>query len=290
MPDIDIRYSVAGDLPALAALWDVCFPGEEGFRAYYFSRVWQPGYTLVQADGEGLVAAMLHLLPVEVCVGGAVLQAAYVYAVGTAPEYRRRGLAGELLEQAFFELHLRSIPLALTIPQDEKLSRYYAGYGFATVYTPPVAAATSLSMRGTRVTESDLPALCTLYSAAMGGRAHVRRSPEDFGHILAEAELAGGGILITAGGNGYTVYEREGEGLKAREDSDNMESRMEGMMRVIDARACFGALSLELPPSIEDECCPWNNRETEGEPPVGERELCGLLLGGAELYLGILHN
>ena len=69
----------------------------------------------------------IHLLPFESQLG----RTTYIYGVATAPEFRRRGLAGKLMGEAMRLIADRGDDAALLIPSEEWLRGFYAPYGFS---------------------------------------------------------------------------------------------------------------------------------------------------------------
>ncbi|HML48155.1 MAG TPA: GNAT family N-acetyltransferase, partial [Clostridia bacterium] len=93
------RLATAGDLPALAEIWNVSFPGDEAFSQWFLENVFAPENALVWEEG-GRAAGMLHLLPMRCQVSGQPVQAAYIFAVAVKPQHRGLGVAAGLLEEA----------------------------------------------------------------------------------------------------------------------------------------------------------------------------------------------
>lgn len=185
-----------GDRRQLMELFDLCFPGEPGFTAWFFDRVWRPEHTLVQRE-QGRIAAMLQLLPVTLRQGERHLGAEYVYAVGTRPESRGLGLAGGLLRRAEQEAAGRGSACLLLIPQEPSLFAYYARFGYRTAFSlqeeTALAQALPAGLCLRPACAEDLPALARLYRTAMGERTFVERDAQAFGRQL---ELYGANALV----------------------------------------------------------------------------------------------
>ena len=94
----------------------------DSFLIRYYSRS-----RMLTAEYEGRTAAMLNLLPFESQLG----RTTYIYGVATAPEFRRRGLAGKLMGEAMRLIADRGDDAALLIPSEEWLRGFYAPYGFS---------------------------------------------------------------------------------------------------------------------------------------------------------------
>ena len=276
-----IRYAQAGDSPAVMALWEACFPGEDLFTAYFFKALYDPSHALLceaghghgQAQDHGQVVAMLHMMPYTFTWLGRDMPLSYIYGVGTHPDFRRRGLAGDLLDQALFEMHLRGVAFAALIPQQQWLFAYYRSFGFAPVFTQPPLA---YDFSGTPqpADEGHIPLLDALYETSLAGRPHVRRTPEHWRGALRECALGGGRILLD-GALGYAVFPRGDDappmecfGPGAREDGPE---RPTGCLRVVNAALVSGVArqnALRIPPrKLDDPHAPWNSGNTPPRTP-----------------------
>ena len=80
---------------ACKELWTAAFGDDEQFVDSFLMRYYSRRRMLT-AECEGRTAAMLHMLPFESELG----RSTYIYGVATAPEFRRRGLAGKLIREA----------------------------------------------------------------------------------------------------------------------------------------------------------------------------------------------
>ena len=127
-----IRTAGPGDRPELEAVYNACFPGEEDFCHWFFGRVYCPESTLVW-DEHGIAAAV-QLLPVRLTLKGQEVPCTYIYAAGTLPQHRGRGLMGALLERSFVLSAARGDRLSVLITQEPSLVDYYARFGYRPVF------------------------------------------------------------------------------------------------------------------------------------------------------------
>ena len=111
---------------ACKELWTAAFGDDEQFIDSFLIRYYSRSRMLT-AEYEGRTAAMLNLLPFESQLG----RTTYIYGVATAPEFRRRGLAGKLMGEAMRLIADRGDDAALLIPSEEWLRGFYAPYGFS---------------------------------------------------------------------------------------------------------------------------------------------------------------
>ena len=139
---MEIRTATGADLDAIAAVEAACFPAAEAatpaefaerLRYYgdHFWLMWEDGRLAAFVDGfvtdepdltdEMYERAELHR------ENGAWQM---IFGVNTLPEYRRQGLAGALLRRAIEDAR-RQGRKGLVLTCKERLTAYYAGFGFA---------------------------------------------------------------------------------------------------------------------------------------------------------------
>lgn len=118
------------DAEQIQRLWTTCFGDTKEDVAYYMEqRMTDQNMLVIHADGN--IVSMASFLPVHYRMDGAYVDAYYVYAVGTLPEYRDRGYATQILE---FAKEWYRAPLLLA-PAGESLTGYYAKRGFRTAFS-----------------------------------------------------------------------------------------------------------------------------------------------------------
>lgn len=109
----------------IAQIWQTCFGDEEDYIEFYMdNRMTEDNMLVVCEDGR--IVSMASFLPARYLCEDGYVDARYVYAVATLPEYRRRGYAGRILR--FAGEHYQQ-PLILA-PAEEDLVRYYERMGF----------------------------------------------------------------------------------------------------------------------------------------------------------------
>ena len=119
------RYATSADLPALHRIWAASFPEDtEADRTAFFA-VATLDRCLV-AECEGTVASMVFSLPSR-CDGQ---QLQYIYAAATHPDYRGRGLFGDLLTFAQAEAKREGCVGSFLRPAEPSLANYYARFGY----------------------------------------------------------------------------------------------------------------------------------------------------------------
>ena len=136
-----IRAATLADLPALAAVEAACFPVAEAATeaelrdrlTHYADHFW------LLLDGERLVSFVDGMVTDAADLTDAMYADAslhnengawqMIFGVNTLPEYRRRGLAGQLLETAIAAAKQQGRK-GLVLTCKDKLVHYYARFGF----------------------------------------------------------------------------------------------------------------------------------------------------------------
>lgn len=117
-------------------LWEYCFTDTSEFTDWYFSKYYKKENTL-GAFFNGHLAASVQLIPYEIIVRGNKIKAAYVVGLDTAPEFRRNGFGGQLLEYSLkvMKREKRSISLLMPFSPDFYLPYQWSYCYFKHSYT-----------------------------------------------------------------------------------------------------------------------------------------------------------
>ena len=284
---MDIRYAKPAD--GLQPLWRACFQ-EDGTE--YFAREYDPDRVIVAADEADKAAAMLHWLPQTVSVpgrggaSGGEINAAYFLGIGTGPEHRGKGLAGDLVEQMLFELYLRGVTLAFLLPCGARMAQFYQKYGFRQIGLRPVSGEMPEPDGDERLVKEITPpvaeTLDALYQTMYASCAHPRRGAERWARIAAEYD-------VRLGEGRYRVYDGGTlmEDSSLRLDPSGPRGETGACVRVIRAEAVREVLSgsgYTVPNGPwYDAPCPWNGRVTGGADP-------GMLLDDLPFAANLLYN
>jgi predicted acetyltransferase len=252
---MQLRYAIEQDREGISNLWSACFPGDETFRDYFLNEMFDPKNSFVYIDDDRVVS-MAHVIPMEFRYHSRTVPVGYIFAVGTDPEYRGRGLASGILEHIFTVLSQRDIPLAILVPQKDNLFDYYRRYGFAEVFgltheklrrvaipadkisdrfdllrSTLTSYAKDLSANTLTIPESqrtfgadELPVAIAaaedLYEEVMRYRNHLMRTPVHWERAVKTGELAGGGMYLLKDGDrpvGYALCEMDRDKLLINE-------------------------------------------------------------------------
>lgn len=124
---MSIRFRIAepADFPTVAALWKEAFgDSEEAVREFLAAF---PECISYVAEANGQVVSMMHALPQMLKPEG---PAAYLYAVTTRQDYRRRGLCRSLLAFGEQDLLHRGFQYTVLTPETPELFEFYKKLGY----------------------------------------------------------------------------------------------------------------------------------------------------------------
>ena len=124
-----IVYASEQDKEHVIRIWQECFSDPKEYITMYLTKRCEEETMLVMYKEEKPVS-MASFLPVKIRMEGELIEARYVYAVGTLPEERRNGYAKELIK---FAASQYEVPLILQ-PASEDLEKYYETLGFESCF------------------------------------------------------------------------------------------------------------------------------------------------------------
>ena len=113
-------------------LWEEVFT--EDTRAFldYYYYIKTRDNQIYTVEEEGEIRSMLQLNPYRVVVEGEEFPSAYVIAVATKEEYRRRGYMGALLRASLHDMYEQKLPFTFLMPAAEAI---YTPYDFRYIYS-----------------------------------------------------------------------------------------------------------------------------------------------------------
>lgn len=177
--------------PELRTLWHLAFGDSESVIDSFFSTAYSPERCrCVNADGQA--AAALYWFDTE-CAGQRL---AYLYAVATHPDFRRRGFCRALMADTQVLLTRLGYDGVLLVPAEPSLRQMYRRMGYrdcSTVSQFACAAGKPVSLK--RLTAEEFAALRRTY-LPQGG---VVQEGESLAYLLSFAAFyAGQDFLLTA--------------------------------------------------------------------------------------------
>lgn len=125
-----IRYTTQQDIPELRSLWKQAFGDGDALLDSFFSVAYAPDRSLCAYE-DGKTVAMVYWFD---CLWREH-KIAYVYAVATDLEYRKRGICGKLMESLASRLKKQDYYGILLVPATPELVGYYEKLGYAAATT-----------------------------------------------------------------------------------------------------------------------------------------------------------
>ena len=219
-----IRFAQETDRAAIEVLWELCFPDDTGFNRFYFDHLFSLPDTLLCIE-DGLLAAMVQMLPYTVRLDGKAVPATYIYGACTHPEFRRRHLMRALLEESFRLDQKNGRPVSMLIPQEEWLFEFYRPFGYSPSFDLCSAqrTVTGAAHPGFRaLADADVPTLQRLYTQVTAQtNPAVQRTDAQWRDQIALFQALGCGAfgLMDADGTlcAYAFVWQESDGLWAQE-------------------------------------------------------------------------
>lgn len=236
----------------LKRLWQIVFGDAEAYIDLFFDHRFAPEHTMV-ALFEGEPVAMLHLLPITVRQDDVDYDARYIYAVGTHPDFRSKGLSGGLLAATHARLAAEGVALSLLVPAEPSLFDYYGARGYKTEFYRQSVDYTARSGRGdpALLTPRALPDLLALRDAAFGQSGlYARWDACALRYQQQEAELLGGETLFfSVPEEGYALCYPAGETVLIKEWTGR--ALYAQVLNAIAARYHRDKITLRLPADFD---------------------------------------
>jgi ribosomal protein S18 acetylase RimI-like enzyme len=113
----------------MARLWQICFGDPTDYIRNFFSRRFDASRAVVYL-AEGKVASMAFMLTAALRLNGGCEPVQYIYAVGTHPDYRKRGIMGRLMEAAWDQALKAGQRFSVLLPASDALYLYYGRMGY----------------------------------------------------------------------------------------------------------------------------------------------------------------
>lgn len=127
------RWADPADTNDLISLWVQCFHDEPEAAASFFSHF--PPQIHTRIIQTGCLAAMASWMSVTIADKDSVIPGAYLYAVATHEDCRRKGLCRTLLSELEAELRKQNCQFTALYPAEESLYAYYGSMGYVRAMT-----------------------------------------------------------------------------------------------------------------------------------------------------------
>ncbi|MCC8097924.1 MAG: GNAT family N-acetyltransferase [Eubacterium sp.] len=199
-----IRYAEKSETEELKRLFNVCFPGEENFCIRFFENIYKPENTLVDVK-EGVLRGSAMELPYKIKGIGEVT---YLYAVGTFPEFRGKGICGNIIKYSRENDRRRGRAASVLIPGNKPRLDYYRRLGsrLADFISERKFNVDNTDRGSFRFGDCRAADLVKVYEKSLFGKKYIIRTEEYFEKQLSMFKAFGGGCRGLYDGNSLLSY------------------------------------------------------------------------------------
>ena len=248
----EIRLATERDIPGLCELWQSCFPDTEDYVRYFYCENFDRISVPICTFGSKPVS-MINLMDAAFADGADSTPVRYVYAAGTLPEYRNKGLMRSLL--FFAERSANENGYGLFLKPSLPLRGYYASLGFEEDSRFRVFTAAPSPDENEKVSFSDVSAeeYNRLRDEAFSDRPYVKLPDAHVRGCVDENAYCGGRTLsLSLDGGTHFLMCFPADGVLRVTETDLRPDRL----RRIASALCglFGADRIEA--FLDESTCP----------------------------------
>ena len=205
-----IRMARPSDWESLMQIDRLCFNDPPEFSELLLSE--ESGADCMVAELDGKAVCSTFLFPLEWVSGSKTFRCLYLYALGTLPVFRGRGLAAALMQEVWEKYTSEGIQAVLLVPASPSLFDYYRKHGYQTATE---VSETVISWKGTAENQAGLfhPVNAEHYfrlrEQALAGLPHARWNTR-YLSFQQKLFVPGGGFYASADGRGCLALEDSG--------------------------------------------------------------------------------
>ncbi|HAC73162.1 MAG TPA: GNAT family N-acetyltransferase, partial [Porphyromonadaceae bacterium] len=167
-------------------MWKTVFGDSDEYMEIYFREKYRNENTLIYFE-SGKAVSSLQMLPFDFSFHGSEIPVAYFSGLCTLPEARQKGFMGSLIKKSFGEMDEKGIPLAILVPQDKTVMKFYRQFGFTQTFNAGIPLP---NLQKIMVESENLPNAYEIFDSFFRQRdMTVQKTPDDFRAIVEEAAL-----------------------------------------------------------------------------------------------------
>ncbi len=237
---VEYRRARQEELPAICALWQAVFGDAPEEAEGYLRRFVGLENQFVAAEKTGPVA-ILSAVPCSCAASPGV----YLFALGTSPAKRGRGLMAELMAYAEAECHAAGAAFACLIPAEASLFGYYQSRGYQSMQARAlVYPAQQKPGAALRRVELNPVHLAEQRRCFLAGK-WVDFAKKSAAEALLAARQAGWQLACSPGA--YAVYQQKQEGLALPELGAESDEAAQALLEALCAETGQRQAVLTLP-------------------------------------------
>lgn len=213
---IEIRPARPDEMEREKELWKLAFGDEDAYIDYFYQK--RPIEDTLVLLEDGVLWTMLALFPVEVVLpDGTRLKSAYIYALATHPDARKKGFGRFILSYVDFYLKEQGMDCVTIEPAEAGLHRFFGTVGFTECFTSRKVELMHYMAGKSAQGDAIAPVAPAEYRAIreklLAGNLYVSYSEDVLAYQKGVSEHTGGGLYrLTADGvEGCACAEFTGE-------------------------------------------------------------------------------
>lgn len=197
-----IGHPLHSDESSLRSIWREIFHDSEEFVDLFFRKMYSEESTLVYRSGSE-IAGMVFFPEYEFKFGSKRSNLGYMCGAATLPEFRNKGIMGQMINHSVEIMKERGYGYAALIPASDSLYGYYERFGFHDFFFKKrYTAKRSDSLTGSPFSFerlSDFGRLFDTYKASVSRlNAVVLQSEKSYRTAIEDLGLSGGVVLTSA--------------------------------------------------------------------------------------------
>ena len=201
---IEIRPAKPEEIPRQKELWKLAFGDGDADIGYFYAHPDLCEMLVLLEDG--VVYTMVGLYPVTVALpGGGTASSAYIYALATHPDARKKGFGRFILSYVDFYLKEKGLDCVTIVPAEPSLHKFFATTGFTECFSTRkvelLKNMTGTPAQGDLLEDVGPKEYDRLREELLADTLHVRYGEGLVDYQRGLSEMSGGGLYrLTVGG------------------------------------------------------------------------------------------
>ena len=196
----------AGDkIEELKQLWQVSFGDSKEYTEFFFSRAYREERT-VNREADGRIVSSAQFRHFDIIYGKSRFKSVYIFGVCTDPDFRRKGLSADIIDQLITEQAALSIDIAFLILQREDLFDYYNKLGFnaaITIWEEFISHEAPNKNKNYSIIKPSLDKLYKYYTDFYLSLGQAVIKDREYFDFTMDDIIAGGGRIDVCGSEGH---------------------------------------------------------------------------------------
>lgn len=256
-----LRAASKDDLQQLKELWNICFHDSPVFQNWFFQYRVIPEWSFLLEE-DGIIKSCLHTYPYQVNIRGKEIPAAMICGVCTHPDYRKKGLMGQVFRFAMQQLYQKNRWVAPLTPVTPGL---YDSFGAFVVSDATYLTFTN-KIKVEKIDTSiapicDIEQLYPIYQAfAQKYNGIILRTPNDFSLKMEDYQQDNGKIIGSISSICYCVYYETVDTIDVPEFVAISQEGTDQLLLALEKISCSRKIVVKAPPATIAHCANWDKK------------------------------